>query len=341
MLRTILFLGLLLSAPSAVTIVTSFVFTEQPSRILLLPYHHRGYLLKRRSFHHKPVISVGMSTQQQQQQPDEDATTATTAPKAVVDDAPTMRVADIRAALNELHVDYADCFDKESLVARLQNARAGKIQGKARDQVAVAPPPPPQPPQTQPTATKVNRQQPVIIINREEVLKEVRSLSVKALREELASRRIRWAGLLEKEALVQAVVDSRAAASTFSATGLLTPGQVTDLTGDQLQQEIESSSSSSSAASLGIATPLLVDVYAVWCGPCQLMAGQLKEAAESFGDTVRVVKMDSDKNPARAGQLRVQGLPTLILYSSSGQEVDRIEGALTKDQLVQWVQSKL
>jgi thioredoxin-like negative regulator of GroEL len=50
--------------------------------------------------------------------------------------------------------------------------------------------------------------------------------------------------------------------------------------------------------------------------------------------------MDSDKYAPTAGQLRVQGLPTLILFRG-GEEIDRIEGALMKEQLVQWIESKL
>lgn len=72
-----------------------------------------------------------------------------------------------------------------------------------------------------------------------------------------------------------------------------------------------------------------------------MMAPQLQQAAaESFQDKVRVAKMDSDKHPELAGRLRVGGLPTLVLFNN-GQEVDRIEGALMKDQLVEWVNSKL
>jgi thioredoxin len=113
---------------------------------------------------------------------------------------------------------------------------------------------------------------------------------------------------------------------------LLTPGQVSDLTGEQLEVEL--------AAMAGGTPFLLLDAYAVWCGPCKMMAPQLAQAAEVFGDRVRVAKMDTDQHPQQASQWRVQGLPTLILFRN-GQEVDRIEGALMKHQLVEWVESKL
>lgn len=155
-------------------------------------------------------------------------------------------------------------------------------------------------------------------------------MTVKDLRQELASRNLRWAGLLEKGDLVQAVLKARQAAAHFSATGKISPGQAVTLTGEDVEVELQS----------GISAPLLLDVYAVWCGPCQMMAPQLQLAAADLGDRVRVVKMDSDKYPQQAGALRVQGLPTLVLFKD-GKEVDRLEGALMKDKLVQWVESRL
>ena len=78
------------------------------------------------------------------------------------------------------------------------------------------------------------------------------------------------------------------------------------------------------------------DVYATWCGPCKLMAPFLEEAASELGDKVRVAKMDSDENPEWSGKLRVQGLPTVIVFDGeTGKELERVEGALMKDQLVQ------
>lgn len=80
-------------------------------------------------------------------------------------------------------------------------------------------------------------------------------------------------------------------------------------------------------------------MYATWCGPCQIMATQLKQVAQELGSSLRVVKMDSDKYSQQASTLRVQGLPTLILFhGSTGQEIHRIEGAMMKDSLIQALQ---
>ena len=71
-----------------------------------------------------------------------------------------------------------------------------------------------------------------------------------------------------------------------------------------------------------------------------MMVKPFEEVAEELGDKVRLAKMDTDQHPQVAGSLRVQGLPTLVLFQN-GEEVDRIEGALMKDQLMQWINSKV
>jgi thioredoxin 1 len=156
-------------------------------------------------------------------------------------------------------------------------------------------------------------------------------MRVKELRQELASRNLRWAGLLEKEDLVQAVFQAREKAAHFSSTGLMTPGQVVTLTGIQVQQEVHDTT---------IDTPLVVDAFATWCGPCQMVQPQLQAAAEQWGDTVRVAKFDTDQFPNEASLWHIQGLPTFLLFHK-GKLVARIEGALMKDQLLSWVEQEL
>ncbi len=81
-------------------------------------------------------------------------------------------------------------------------------------------------------------------------------------------------------------------------------------------------------------TPVLVDFYATWCGPCQLMAGILEEVKGQLGDRLKIVKIDSDKYPELATEYQVYALPTLILFKQ-GKQVEKIEGVLQTEALKQ------
>lgn len=86
--------------------------------------------------------------------------------------------------------------------------------------------------------------------------------------------------------------------------------------------------------------PVLVDFYATWCGPCQMMAGILAEVNNELKGQVKIVKIDTDKYPQIASQHQVTALPTLVLFKA-GQPVDRIEGVLPAAQLVTRLRSHL
>ncbi|CAI0625724.1 unnamed protein product [Linum tenue] len=86
--------------------------------------------------------------------------------------------------------------------------------------------------------------------------------------------------------------------------------------------------------------PVLVDFYATWCGPCQFMVPILEEVSIIMNDTVQVVKIDTEKYTAIANQYDIQALPTFILFKD-GKPIDRFEGALPRDQLIQRIESSL
>ena len=73
--------------------------------------------------------------------------------------------------------------------------------------------------------------------------------------------------------------------------------------------------------------PVLVDFWAIWCGPCRQMAPVVDSLAEKYAGRVKVGKLDVDHNPASAQRFNVRGIPTLLLFKD-GRPVDQIVGAL-------------
>ena len=71
--------------------------------------------------------------------------------------------------------------------------------------------------------------------------------------------------------------------------------------------------------------PVLVDFWAVWCGPCRLIAPYVEELAKEYGDKVLIAKMDTDANPQTPMKYGIMGIPTLIVFKE-GKEVDRQVG---------------
>lgn len=84
---------------------------------------------------------------------------------------------------------------------------------------------------------------------------------------------------------------------------------------------------------------MLVDFFAEWCGPCKMMAPELKRFAEGNKENLRVLKVDIDKNRQTASEFNIQGVPTLILFKE-GKVLWRQSGAMTASQLEGILRSK-
>ncbi|MBM3919765.1 MAG: thioredoxin [Sphingomonadales bacterium] len=82
--------------------------------------------------------------------------------------------------------------------------------------------------------------------------------------------------------------------------------------------------------------PVLVDFHATWCGPCKTLAPILEQVKSSLGDTVKIIKIDVDKNPALAEKLNISGVPTLILYRS-GKLISRKSGVLPSAEIIKMI----
>jgi thioredoxin 2 len=86
--------------------------------------------------------------------------------------------------------------------------------------------------------------------------------------------------------------------------------------------------------------PVLIDVWAPWCGPCTMMAPAFEAAAHELEPHLRLVKLNSDTEQIASGKLGIRSIPTMILFHG-GREIARTSGAMTTGQIVKWVRDRL
>ena len=104
---------------------------------------------------------------------------------------------------------------------------------------------------------------------------------------------------------------------------------VIELSADNFDQEVGKASS-----------PVLVDLWAAWCGPCRVIAPVVEELASRYHGRLKVGKLNVDDHPQVAATYRVMNIPTLLLFKD-GQEVDRIVGVVPREELTRRVENVL
>lgn len=87
-------------------------------------------------------------------------------------------------------------------------------------------------------------------------------------------------------------------------------------------------------------TPVLVDFFADWCGPCKMLAPILQDVKSEMGEKVKIVKIDVDKNQELAAKYQVRGVPTMILFQNGIQKW-RQSGVLSKNDLVAVIKNNI
>ena len=87
-------------------------------------------------------------------------------------------------------------------------------------------------------------------------------------------------------------------------------------------------------------TPVLVDFWAQWCGPCKAIAPLLDDLAQKYNGKVKIVKLDVDSNPATPPKFGVRGIPTLILFKDGQVKATQV-GLLSKNELISFIDTNI
>jgi thioredoxin 1 len=91
---------------------------------------------------------------------------------------------------------------------------------------------------------------------------------------------------------------------------------------------------------LNSSTPVVVDFWAAWCGPCKMIAPSLEEIATEMGEKVKIAKINIDENPMTPTKYGVRGIPTLMIFKD-GKVVSTQVGAMAKNRIDGWIKDSI
>ena len=106
-------------------------------------------------------------------------------------------------------------------------------------------------------------------------------------------------------------------------------GKPADVTGQMLERQIGKGS-----------VPVVVDIWAPWCGPCRFMAPEYEKAAQALEPRLRFLKLNSDNEQELSSRLGIRGIPTMILFKD-GKEADRVSGAMNASEIGSWITERI